>query len=104
MRQQSRKSHVAAMLAAAACLTFAAGVGAAEVNDDKAFADSPTAVCHPAYRPCQKEEPKPAMTSAASADTKYVALGEFNHEMAGSVCHPAYRACSNWTLWVVTSK
>jgi hypothetical protein len=101
---QHRKMHVAATFAAAACLAFAAGVGAAEPNDDQAYADSPTAVCHPAYRPCQKEEPKPAMASAASAGMNYVAVGEFNHEMAGSVCHPAYQPCSNWTLWVVTSK
>lgn len=96
--------HITATLAAAACLAFATGVGAAEPNDDQAFVDSPTAVCHPTYRPCRKEAPKPAAMPSSRADVAYVAVGDFNHEMAGSVCHPAYRACSNWKLWVVAAK
>ena len=96
--------QASATLAAAACLAFATGVGAAGTNDEQTFVDSPTAVCHPAYRPCRKDAPHLAMTLNSSLDAPYVAAGEFNHEMAGSVCHPAYRPCSNWTLWIVTSK
>ncbi len=100
MSQHSPMKHVTATLAAAACLAFASGVVAADVNDDKAFADSPTAVCHPAYRPCQKEPPRPATPPSASAEKPYIAVGVFDYVPAGSVCHPAYRPCANWSLWV----
>ncbi len=103
MSQHSPIKHVTATLAAAACLAFASGVGAAGVNDEEAFADSPTAVCHPAYRPCQKDAPRPVATRSASADTGYIAVGQFDHVPFGSVCHPAYRPCGNWTLWVEKS-
>jgi len=94
MSQHSYINRSVATLAAAACLAFASGVGAAEPNGDKAFADSPTAVCHPAYRPCRKEAPVAA--NAPAAGTAYIARGEFDHVAFGSACHPSYRPCANW--------
>lgn len=103
MSQHSPLKHVTATLAAAACLAFASGVAAVEVNDENAFADSPTAVCHPAYRQCQKKSPRPATTENASAATGHIAIGEFDYVPAGSVCHPAYRPCANWSSRVEKS-
>lgn len=103
MSQYISIKHVTATLAAAACLAFASVVGAADANDQNAFADSPTAVCHPAYRPCHREAPRPFTTRSASADTVYIAVGEFDYMPFGSACHPAYRPCADWTLRVERS-
>ena len=103
MSQHSSIKHVTATLAAAACLAFASGVGAANVNDENAFANSPSSACHPAYLPCQKEAPRPVTTRSASADTVYIAVGEFDYVPFGSACHPAYRPCGNWSLRVERS-
>jgi hypothetical protein len=103
MSTLSRTKYLTAALAAATCLMFASGVRAAEPADDQAFADSPTAVCHPAYRPCRKEAPRPVAARSASADTGYIAVGQFDHVPFSSVCHPAYQPCANWKLRVEKS-
>ena len=93
--------HTTAALAAIACFAFASSAPAAAPADNfqTIAADSPTAICHPAYRQCVKEAPKPVMTSSASDDTTYLLRGAFEHVPFGSSCHPAYRPCPGWSYW-----
>jgi hypothetical protein len=97
MSHHSRIKHFTATLATAACLAFATGVGAVEPTDEQPLFQMAGTVCHPAYRACQKESPRPATTRSASAATAYIAIGEFDYVPFGSVCHPAYRPCANWS-------
>ena len=93
--------HATATLAAAACLAFASTVPAAGLADNyqTVAADSPTAICHPAYRQCVKEAPKPVTAGSASDETTYLLRGVFEHVPFGSSCHPAYRPCPGWSYW-----
>ncbi len=94
MSEQRLSKYVTATLAAAAFVAFASGARAVEPNDNQAaFADSPTAVCHPAYRPCQKA-PRPAADRSESASAAPIV--EIEREPFGMVCHPAYQPCSSW--------
>lgn len=92
---------VSATIAAAVCVVFASGVRAVEINDDpNAYADSPTGVCHVAFRQCHKQPPAPvsgAQGVGATAATP-LARGEFDHQPFGSACHPAYQPCAKWSL------
>ena len=102
MSPRSRTKYVTATFAAAACLVVASAVSAIEPNDEgNAFAASPTAVCHPAYRPCQKQAPTDRSDNVSTV--AYLASTGPYREAFGTVCHPAYRPCANWLVWVEVS-
>lgn len=96
MSTLSRTKYLAATLAAATCFMFASGVGAAGVNDDQnEFADPFSAVCHPAYLPCQKWPN--AADRVAKASATPVLIAQTSAEPTSGVCHPARQACASWT-------
>lgn len=94
MSQHSPIKHVTATLAAAACLAFASGVGAADVNEDQmAFAEPFSAICHPAYLPCQKWPSLAYRVDKASAAPE-VLIAQASTDPASGVCHPARQSCA----------
>ena len=92
MSQHSSIKYVTATLAAAACLAFASGVGAAGMNDDEnAFSDPFSAVCHPAYQPCQKW---PNLADYRASKAPEVLIAQASTEPASGLCHPARQSCA----------
>jgi len=94
MSTLSRTKYFAAALAAASCLAFASGVGAAGVNNDEnAFPEPFSALCHPAYQPCQKW-PDAADRVAKANATAPMLIAQASTDPASDLCHPARQSCA----------
>jgi hypothetical protein len=94
MSTLSRTKYLAVALAAASCLAFASGVGAAGMNDDEnAFPEPFSALCHPAYQPCQKW-PNAADRVAKASATPAILIAQASADPASDLCHPARQSCA----------
>ncbi len=97
--------NVTATLAAAACLAFASGVGAADVNEDQmAFAEPFSALCHPAYQPCQKWQNLADYRVGKASAAPEVLIAQTSADPASGLCHPARQSCAARSLSVERSK